>query len=156
MKGFEGYGFPCGSAGKECACNAGDLGSIPELVRSLGEGRGCPLQYSGLDNSMDCIVPGVANSRTRLSDFRFQYYFGFYRWGNQASERLSTLLKSPNSKGVYGAHVELSKSSTAPSLWSTRQVPSPGSRSQNLVCDWLAKPHTRRAIPTQRGRRFLI
>ena len=50
-------GFPCGSAGKESACNAEDLDSIPELGRSLGEGKGYPLQYSGLENSMDCIIP---------------------------------------------------------------------------------------------------
>ena len=50
-------GFPCGSAGKESACNAGDLGLIPELGRSLGAGKGFPVQYSGLENSMDCIVP---------------------------------------------------------------------------------------------------
>ena len=53
-------GFPCGSAGKESACNEGDLGSIPELGRSPGEGKGYPLQYSGLENSMDCTVPGIA------------------------------------------------------------------------------------------------
>ena len=52
-------GFPCGSAGKESACNVGDLGSIPGLGRSPGEGNGYPLQYSGLENSMDCIVQGV-------------------------------------------------------------------------------------------------
>ena len=46
-------GFPCGSAGKESACNAGDLGSIPGLGRSPGERKGYPLQYSGLENSMD-------------------------------------------------------------------------------------------------------
>ena len=57
-------GFPCGSAGKEPACNLGDLGLIPELGRSPGEGKGYPLQYSGLDNSMDCIVHGVAKSQT--------------------------------------------------------------------------------------------
>ena len=45
-------GFPCGSLGKESACNAGDLGSIPGLGRFLGEGKGYPLQYSGLENSM--------------------------------------------------------------------------------------------------------
>ena len=48
-------GFPYSSAGKESACNVGDLGSIPGLGRSPGEGKGCPLQYSGLENSMDCI-----------------------------------------------------------------------------------------------------
>ena len=48
-------GFPYGSAGKECACNVGGLGSIPGLRRSPGEGKGYPLQYSGLENSMDSI-----------------------------------------------------------------------------------------------------
>jgi len=64
-------GFPCGSAGKEYACNLGDLGSIPGLGRSPGEGKGYPLQYSGLENSMDFIVHGVAKSWTQLSDFHF-------------------------------------------------------------------------------------
>ena len=57
-------GFPCGSAGKESACNAGDLDSIPGLGRSPGEGKGYPLQYSGLENSMDSIVHGVAELDT--------------------------------------------------------------------------------------------
>ena len=48
--------FPDSSVGKESACNAGDLGSIPGLGRSPGEGKGYPLQYSGLEDSMDCIV----------------------------------------------------------------------------------------------------
>ena len=62
-------GFPCSSAGKESACNARDLGSISGLERSPGEGKGYPLQYSGLENSMNCIVLGVSKSWTRLSDF---------------------------------------------------------------------------------------
>ena len=66
-------GFPCGSAGKESICNAGDLGSIPGLGRSPGEGKGYPLQYSGLENSMDYIVHGVAKSQTQLSDFQFHF-----------------------------------------------------------------------------------
>ena len=57
-------GFPGGSAGEESTHNAGDLGSIPGLGRSLAEGNGYPLQYSGLENSMDCIVHGVAKSQT--------------------------------------------------------------------------------------------
>ena len=57
-------GLPCGSAGKESACSAGDLGWIPGLGRFPGEGQGYPLQYSGLDNSMDCIVHRVAKSWT--------------------------------------------------------------------------------------------
>ena len=58
--------LPCGSAGKESACNARDLGP--------GEGKGYPLQYNGLENSMDCIVHGVAKSQTLLSDFHFHFY----------------------------------------------------------------------------------
>ena len=61
----------CGLAGKESACNAGDLGSMPGLGRSPGEGKDYPLQYSGLENSMDCIVHGVTKSRTPLSEFHF-------------------------------------------------------------------------------------
>ena len=64
-------GFPDSSAGKESACNAGDLGSIPELGRSPGEGKGYPLQYSGLEKSMDSVVHGVTKSWTWLSDFHF-------------------------------------------------------------------------------------
>ena len=54
--------FPDGSVGKEFACNAGDLGSIPGLGRSSGEGKDYPLQYSDLENSMDCIVHGITES----------------------------------------------------------------------------------------------
>ena len=68
-------GFLGGSDGKESACNAGnlglgDLGSIPGLGRSPAKGKGYPLQYSGLENSMDYIVHGVAKSRTQ-STFTF-------------------------------------------------------------------------------------
>ena len=62
-------GFSGGSGGKESSCNVGDLGSIPGLGRSPGEGKGYPLQYFGLENSMDCIVYGVTKSWTQLSDF---------------------------------------------------------------------------------------
>ena len=68
---FFSLGFPGGSAGKESTCNAGDLGSIPGLGRSPGERKGYPLQYSGLENSMDCIVHGAAKSQTGLSNFDF-------------------------------------------------------------------------------------
>ena len=71
--GFEVWGLPWWLSGKESACNAGDPGSISGLGRSLGEGGGDPLQYSCLENSMDrgvwqATVPGVAKSRTPLSD----------------------------------------------------------------------------------------
>ena len=70
-------GFPCGLAGNESTCSAGNLGLIPGLGRSPGEEKCYPLQYSGLENSMDCIVHGVAKSRPRLSDFHFP--FSVYR-----------------------------------------------------------------------------
>ena len=66
-------GFPGGSSGKEPVYSAGDLGSIPGLGRSIGEGNSYPLQYSGLENSMDCIVHRVAKSQTRLSSFHFHF-----------------------------------------------------------------------------------
>ena len=66
-------GFPCVSADKESACNAGDLGLILGLGRSPGEGNSYALQYSGLENSMDYIVHGVTKSWTLMSDFHFHF-----------------------------------------------------------------------------------
>ena len=60
---------------KESASNAGDLGSIPGFGSSPGEGKGYPLQYSGLENSMDCIVHGVTKSWTRLRDFHIHFHY---------------------------------------------------------------------------------
>ena len=65
-------GFPYDSADKESACNVGDLGLILGLGRGTGEGKGYPLQYSGLENTMDCIVHGVTKSWTQLSNCHFQ------------------------------------------------------------------------------------
>ena len=65
--------FPGGSAGEESGCKVGVLGSIRELGRSPGEENSHPLQYYGLENSMDCIVHGVAKSQTWLSDFSFHF-----------------------------------------------------------------------------------
>ena len=74
-------GFPCGSTGKESACNAGDLSSIPGLGRSPREGKGYPLQNSGLENSMDGIVHGVAKSQMQLSlSLLFVMQNWFARW----------------------------------------------------------------------------
>ena len=71
-------GFPGGSDGEEFTCNAGHLGSIHRLGRSPGEGNSYPLQYSGLENSMDrgawqATIHGVAKSRTCVSDFHFHF-----------------------------------------------------------------------------------
>ena len=60
--------FPCGSDGREFICNARDLGSIPLLGKSPGEGKGYPLQYYGLENRKGYIIYGVTKSRTWLSD----------------------------------------------------------------------------------------
>ena len=59
-------GLTCGSASKESACNEGDLGLIPGLGRSPGEGKGYPLQYSGLENSMDCVAKRDTTERLLL------------------------------------------------------------------------------------------
>ena len=64
--------FLCGSAGKKSVWNVGDLGLIPGLGWSPGEGKGYPLQYSGLENSIDCTVHRVTKNRTWLRDFHFQ------------------------------------------------------------------------------------
>ena len=69
------FGFSYGSAGKESAHNIGDPSSIPALGRSPGEGKGYPLQYSGLENSMD-TVPGVTKRRTPLIDFHLLFFTG--------------------------------------------------------------------------------
>ena len=98
------FGFPCGSAGKESACNAGDLSSILGLGRSPREGNGYPLQYPGLEDPTDSIVHGVEKSRTWLSDFHFHFsYFNhpnytqvyillssFERWQSWGSKKWFT------------------------------------------------------------------
>ena len=71
---------PGGTSGKESAYGTGDVGSIPGLERSSGEGNGDPLQYSCLENPMDggawwSTVHGVTKSRTQLSDFTFHFLF---------------------------------------------------------------------------------
>ena len=71
--------FSGGSAGKESACHVRHLGSIPRLGRSPGEGKGYPLQYSGLEKSMDCIVHTVAKSRTRLSSLWERLWGGWIK-----------------------------------------------------------------------------
>ena len=73
-------GFPGGLAGKESACNAGDLGSIPGLRRSPGEWNSYPPQYSGLEDSMDCIVHGVAEL-----DMTEQLSFSLYKYQIRAT-----------------------------------------------------------------------
>ena len=72
--------FPCGSAGKESTCNAGDLGSIPGLGRSPGEGNDNPLQCFSLENSIDSIIHGVTKSQTRLSELHSFLQINIQEW----------------------------------------------------------------------------
>ena len=75
------YSLPCGSAGKESTCNVEGLGSIPGLGRSPGEGKGYPLQYSGLENSLDCLVHGAAKSQTpTFTSLHFMLILYFIKW----------------------------------------------------------------------------
>ena len=103
-------GFPCGSADKESANNTGDLSLIPWLGKSPREGKGYPLKYSTLENSMECIGHGVAKSRTWLSDFHFGTEGNSFKcW----SQDFATVQPSPRTR-VTGE--ERYKSSDAPTL----------------------------------------
>ena len=64
-----------------------DLGLIPGLGRSPGEGKCYPLQYSGLENSMDCIVYGVTKSQIRLSGFHFLHFLGMWNLGEEMTAK---------------------------------------------------------------------
>ena len=95
--------FPCGSAGKESVCNAEDLGLIPGSGRSPGEGIGYPLWYSGLENSMDCIVHGVYTPpySPRVghdwATFTFTVFFSFQIPTLSQFQRLSSNLQYKSS-----------------------------------------------------------
>ena len=85
-------GFPCGSAGKESACDVGDLGSVTGLGRSPGEGKGYPLQYFGLEKSMDCIVHGVTKSQTeQLSLLSLHFHSLLQYFLKKTKKNLQTL-----------------------------------------------------------------
>ena len=109
--------FPCGSAGKESICNAGYLGSIPGLGRSPGEGKGYPLQYAGLENSMDYTIHGVAKSRTRLGGFHF---LNFVTKGTI----LCCLIRSLASPRFQEVHLKaLKKSKGCDYIFNTQRLP---------------------------------
>ena len=97
---------------KESTCHVGDLGSIPELGRSPGERKDYPLRYSGLENSLGCIVHGVAKNRTRLSDFPLHFAVflpgeiygqrsleGYSPWGRKESDMTEQLTHSEGHLG---------------------------------------------------------
>ena len=91
--------------GKESACNEGNLGSIPGLGRSPGEGKSYPLQYSGLENSVDSVVHGVTKSWTRLSDFHFRLGFPCSSDGKESTRNAGDLGSIPGSgRSPGGGH----------------------------------------------------
>jgi len=115
--------IPCKGIACIQPCNAGDLGSIPGLGRYPGEGKRYPLQYSGLENSMDYIVHGVAKSRTRLSHFHFPFQ-PLHRKESRALRR-TALLDSREQGGTDGE-----------GGWRSRHV------GQILLRVWVVPPRT--------------
>ena len=117
--------FPNSSVGKESTCNAGDPGLIPGLGRSTGEGIVYPLQSSGLENSIDCIVHRVVKSQTRLNDFHFYFswcskvYHSWLQWGKRTKEKMLTTLgaSSPTSPCSTLEPNDISHSTTMWVLW---------------------------------------
>ena len=93
-------GCPVGSAVKESACNVGNLGLISRLGRSLGKGKGYPLQYSSLGNPMDCIVHGVTKSWIHRETFTSLHSVE----AEQAFDRSqhSFMIKTLNKLGIEG------------------------------------------------------
>ena len=97
------WNFPDSLVGKESPCNAGDHGSIAGLGRYREEGKGYPLQYSGLENSMDCIVHGVAKSWTLLRDSQFHF-----QWRKEAGSVPWHLLHpSPSAELLRASNVPI-------------------------------------------------
>ena len=82
-----------------------DLGSAPGLGRSAGEGKGYPLQYSGLENSKDCIVHGVTKSGTQLSDFHFHIHTMEYYSAIKRNKFESVLVRWMNPETVIQSEV---------------------------------------------------
>ena len=101
------WSFPGVSESKESICNAGDLGSIPGLGRSPGEGNSYPSQYSGLENSMDCIVHGVAKSQTWLRDFHFHHINNWRLKSTWSSQYIQKMLLTK-----FKTHLWLKKKKT--------------------------------------------
>ena len=140
--------FPSGSVGKESACNAGDPGLIPGLGRSPGEGKGYPLQYSGLENSMDYTVCGVTKSWTRLSNFHFhwwisgkestcQYRAGLIPWlgGGQGNPLQYSCLENPHLQRSLAGCSPLGRKRVGHE-WVTKQTPKIGSITTVLDREW--------------------
>ena len=108
--------FICGSDGKSSVCNAGDLGLIPGLGRSPGEGKGYSLQYPGLENCMDCIVHGVTKSQTQLKRLSEHAHSIYKRFVKSESESHSVMSDSLWPYGLYHPWNSLGQNTEAGSL----------------------------------------
>ena len=145
-------GFPGGSDGKESTCNVGDLGSVPGLGRSPGGGNSYPLQYSGLESSMDCIVHGVAKSRTWLSNFQFCINKMRYpSWPPHCTLHVSRGSSQPRDwtqlSHIAGRFFTSWATSKAQEYWSGQPTPSPAG---------LPNPGIEPASPAWQESSFLI
>ena len=117
--------FPCGSAGKESACNPGDLGSISGLGRSLGEGKGYPLQYSGLKNSMDSPWGHKESDRTEWLSLSF-FPPGNYEQDNLRGAHCTKTLHhcrptTPSGPGLTPSSQLHARCSHPPTHWTPQQ-----------------------------------
>ena len=98
-------GLPWWLSSKIYTCSVGNLGSIPGLRRSPGEGNSYPLQYSGVENSMDCIVHGVTKSHTWLSDFHIGGHMSPAFWTSLPPPILSHLSSLSQSTNLSSLHL---------------------------------------------------
>ena len=139
-----------GSAGIESACNVGDLSSIHGLGRSSGEGKGYPFQHSGLENSMECIVRGIAKRRTQLNDFHFSLFIfqlTFYFLYPQCPSLLIHVISSLLLPLLWLLMVHAQSLQLCPTLCDPMDCSPPGSPVhgifQTRILEWVAVPSSR-------------
>ena len=136
-------GFPGGSVGKESdysAGDTGDTGSIPGLGRSPGEGKAYSFQYSGLENSMDCIVYGITKSQTWLSDFHFHFISPatHLRWRNIWK---SICLRSISFKNCFFFYKEINASILHTHKWNRTKWLAYSKKNKNIFQLFLCRGH---------------
>ena len=154
--------LPCGSAGKESTYNLGDLGSFPGLGRSPGKGKGYPLQYSGLENSMDFIVHGVTESHTTeqlslslsLSLLLLHCRQSFYHLSHQGSQNSSVIVRHIMDTKELCLSVSTNFCSvTSPiNRWS---VFTPWPQAFTWLSRWIQNMGEKRNYPTKPSRRII-
>ena len=136
-------GFPCGSTGKESTCNGGDLGSIPGLGRSPGEGKGYPLQYSGLENSMDCIGHRVQRVRYYQATFTHFTHFPGSSAGKESACNTWGLGLIPGlGRALGGGHDNPFQYSCLENPHGQRSLASYSPWGHTVRHDWATKPST--------------